>query len=80
MWEVHFDFDGRRKSVRNCALKVVDQNTGVPLDKLKSTTMGSTVMMKATSVSTESDPSTVTENGHILFFWHFCFINFSNKF
>ena len=31
-WEVRFDFDGRRKVVRNTTLKVVNNDVGIPLE------------------------------------------------
>ena len=66
LWEVRFDFDGRRINVKNNTLKVVDQNTGVPLDELEETTMESAAEVTALSTSTNSDESTVTENVRIL--------------
>ena len=66
LWEVRFDFDGRRINVKNNTLKVVDQNTGVPLDELEETTMESAAEVTALFTSTNSDESTVTENVRIL--------------
>ena len=33
-WEVRFDYDGRRKTVRNTTLKVVNNKAGISLDDL----------------------------------------------
>ena len=68
LWEVRFDFDGRRKNVKNNTLKVVDQNAGVPLDELECTTMESGPVTTAVSISTNSDPSSVSPDVRILFF------------
>ena len=56
-WEARFDFDGRRKTVRNTTLKVVNCETGIPLEDLNQ-------KLDTTVVTTESasETSTVTES------------------
>ena len=60
-WEVRFDFDGRRKTVRNNTLKVVENDAGVPLDELSAApTATATTVLDDTS---NESATTATSNG-----------------
>ena len=50
IWEVRFDFDGRRKSVRNTTLKVVDNDTGIPIEEVDKVALQDTGTEPNTSI------------------------------
>ena len=58
-WEVRFDYDGRRKTVRNTTLKVVDDEVGIPIENLNLNK--ETVVTEVTAAST-SGGSTMSQS------------------
>ena len=55
-WEVRFDYDGRRKQVKNTTLKVVDNDSGISLQDLDTATVSNT------SIASTDTELTITEN------------------
>ena len=60
-WEVCFDYNGRRKIVCNNTLKVVDQDSGIPLDELS--TAVTAIATLDTDTSSSITETTNTSNG-----------------
>lgn len=54
-WEVRFDYDGRRKQVKNTTLKVVNNEAGIYLEDLDTST-------SITNLSTSNTMSTGAES------------------
>ena len=59
-WEVRFDYDRRRKQVKNTTLKVVNNDAGISLEDLDKAA-DATVLTTA-STRNNSDTSTTTES------------------
>lgn len=64
-WEVRFDFDGRRKVVRNTTLKVVNNDAGIPLEELAEKAIETETATATTQQTDETNTSNASTSGGI---------------